>query len=136
MTVKIKRRRKPFDIEAYRIKLLMAVDALDPKCELNLNQVNGTVHINGEDVFPKEVIYARDIEKLIDKRRFYLSMSKDARAIVNFICLSENSVLERLCGTTVRKRITASSIAKYFRSKWGKERVGAAIKEIRNLLKI
>jgi hypothetical protein len=63
-------------------------------------------------------------------------MSKDARTMVNFICLSDNSLLERLCSTAIKKRVTANSIAKYFRSKWGKERVVRAMMEIRNLIKI
>lgn len=134
--MKIKRKRRHSNIEEYRSKLLCAVDAMNPDNKLILNREDGTVNINGVNSYPSEVIYYRDIELLIDKRNFYLSMSSDAKTIVGFICFSKNAILVKLCGSPTRGIVSATRIAKYFKTKWGQKRVSMAMGEIRKLLKI
>ena len=133
--MKIKKRRK-YDIERFRRDLLSALDAMDPDCEFELNSNNGSVNVKGDEVYPQELVYYRHIEVLIDKRDFYQKMSKDALAIVNFICLSDTALLEKLCGSKKKKVVTAKRVAKFFRGKWGRVRTREAMDEIKKLLSI
>jgi len=133
----IKKKKIKFDPDAYRFKLLCAVDAMDPTREVRLDEIRGGVEeVNGDCTYPTELIYYRDIVALIDKRNYFSQMSCDAKDIISFVCLSEIGEVKRLCGSPTTGKITARRVAKHFRMMWGRLRVKKAMREIRNLLLI
>lgn len=126
----------PSKEEKFRYSLICALDAMNPTGELELNLNDGSVNVDGDNVYPKELVYHRQIERLLDRRAFHEHMGADARAIVNFICSTDSEVLQKYCGSKNRKVVTSKRVAKFFRRKWGRTRTRTAMAEIKKFLAI